>query len=278
MSKPKYSNLQQEQCLRSSKKSMPNHAKRNLPFYDLCMNTKQDTDIPDNSRGSFYHGDVYITLKDKICQPSNPFRHAAETIKIVRSYFSHYDVNTSKPIIVRYTDVGPDHWRTFASVQLTSILELITLDLDIIIACICAITILLNGWCLLLNLGLQNVLLTRRDMECGHEINMKSLWRMSAVRNNKTEALKPALKESVNAPVQIVKDIFTRLKRTHRNVYAHNAWRGTEITQILDISQIVCHDLHGEQDEKLKDLSKYPELHQVVQRRCRKRQYSFQVL
>lgn len=64
-------------------------------------------DIPDNSRGSFYHGDVHITLKDKIFQPSTPFRHAAETVKIVRSYFSEYDVNANKPIIVRYTDGGP---------------------------------------------------------------------------------------------------------------------------------------------------------------------------
>lgn len=72
-------------------------------------------DIPDNSRGSFYHGDVHITLKDNIFQPSTPFRHAAETVKIVRSYFSEDDVNANKPIIVRYTDGGPDHRPTLAT-------------------------------------------------------------------------------------------------------------------------------------------------------------------
>lgn len=95
-------------------------------------------DIPDNSRGSFYHGDVHITLKDKIFQPSTHFRHAAKTVKIVRSYFSEDDVNANKPIIVRYTDGGPDHIPTFASVKLASILEFIPLDLDMFIACRCA--------------------------------------------------------------------------------------------------------------------------------------------
>jgi hypothetical protein len=129
----------------------------------------------------------------------------------------------------------------------------------------------------ILNLGLQNVSLTRKEMECGHELKMKSLCSMSAVRNNKNDALKSALKESMNAPIQIVKNIFSRLKETHGNVYAHDACSDLEITQILDTAQILCQDLHGAEVEKLKDLSKDPELHQFVQRHCRKRQYSFQV-
>lgn len=239
-------------------------------------------DIPDNSRGSFYHGDVHITLKDKIFQPSTPFRHAAETVKIVRSYFSEDDVNANKPIIVRYTDGGPDHRPTFASVQLASILEFIALDLDMVIACRCAPHQSYNNpaerMMSLLNLGLQNVSLTRKEMEIGHEMKMKSMSTMSAVRKNKNEVLISALKESINAPIQIVKDVFSRLKRTHGDVYAHDACSEDEITGILNIAQIVSEDLNAENVKKLKDLTKVPELKNFVERHCRKRQYSFQVL
>lgn len=169
-------------------------------------------DIPDNSRGSFYHGDVHITLKDKIFQPSTPFHHAAETVKIVRSYFSEDDVNANKPIIVRYTDGGPDHRPTFALVQLASILEFIALDLDMVIACRCAPHQSYNNpaerMMSFLNLGLQNVSLTRKEMEIGHEMKMKSMSTMSAVRKNKNEVLISALKESINVPFKLSKMYF----------------------------------------------------------------------
>lgn len=159
------------------------------------------------------------------------------------SYFSEDDVNANKPIIVRYTDGGP----TFASVQLASILEFIALDLDMFIACKCAPHQSYNNpaerMMSLMNLGLQNVSVTRKEMEIWHDMKMKSMRTMSAVRENKNEVLISALKESINAPIQIVKDVFSRLKRTHGNVYAHHACSEDEITDILNIAHIVSQDL-----------------------------------
>lgn len=109
-------------------------------------------------------------------------------------------------------------------------------------------------------------------------MKMKSMSTMSAVRKNKNEVLISALKESINAPIQIVKDVFSRLRRTHGDVYAHDACSEDEITGILNIAQIVSEDLNAENVEKLKDLTKVPELKNFVERHCRKRQYSFQVL
>lgn len=203
-------------------------------------------------------------------------------MKIVRSYFSEDDVNASKPLIVRYTDGGPDHRPTFASVQLASILEFIPLDLDMLIACRCAPHQSYNNpaekMMSLLNLGLQNVSLTRKEMEIGHEMKMKSLSTMSALRKNKTEALISALKVFINAPIQIVKDVFSRLKRTHGDAYAHDACSEDEITDILNIAQIVSQYINAKNVEKLKDLTIVPELKNFVERHCRKRQYSSQVL
>lgn len=103
-------------------------------------------------------------------------------------------------------------------------------------------------------------------MEIGHEMKMKSMSTMSAVRKNKNEVLISALKESINAPIQIVKDVFSRLKRTHGDVYAHDACSEDEITGILNIAQIVSEDLNAENVEKLKDLTKVPELKNFVER------------
>lgn len=116
-------------------------------------------------------------------------------------------------------------------------------------------------------------------MEIGHEMKMKSMSTMSAVRKNKNEVLISALKESINAPIQIVKDVFSRLKRTHGDVYAHDACSEDEITDILNIAHIVSQDLNAENvKKKLRDLTNVPELKNFVERHCRKRQYSFQVL
>ena len=39
-------------------------------------------DIPEDVQGSFHHGNVHITIKDKIFKPSDPIRHSAETTRI----------------------------------------------------------------------------------------------------------------------------------------------------------------------------------------------------
>ena len=41
-------------------------------------------DIPDSILSSFYHGDVYVGIKDSVLQPSSPLRHACELKDILK--------------------------------------------------------------------------------------------------------------------------------------------------------------------------------------------------
>eukprot|EP00117_Sycon_ciliatum_P020858 scpid56965/ scgid18449/ len=78
-------------------------------------------DIPETIEDSFYSGKVYVVLKNTVFQPSTPstpLRHMAE----LKSVLGKAGVNTIvKPILLLYTDGGPDHRTTYlyVSVQTT---------------------------------------------------------------------------------------------------------------------------------------------------------------
>ena len=54
-------------------------------------------------------GGVYIGLKDAVFEASFPLRHAAELSSIL---------DPSKPLLLLYTDGGPDHRLTYLSTQI----------------------------------------------------------------------------------------------------------------------------------------------------------------
>lgn len=237
-------------------------------------------DIPNDVKGSFYHGDVHITIKDKIFQPSSPLRHATETVKIIREKHSDDDVTSQQPILLRFTDGGPDHRTTYVSVQFASILEFIALDLDLFVACRTAPHQSYNNPAervmALLNLGLQNVSLTRQEMDAGFEMQMKSLSSMRAIRNCKRNSLIDALKSSMNAPIQVVKDIFSRLKRSNGEVIVHDACSDNEMEDLKRVANLICEDF--DTSKEVKKFDGIPALKDFVARHCRLRHYSFQVL
>jgi len=49
---------------------------------------------------------VVVTLKDKVTQPPNSFRHATELAAIVSSLHSTDDITSDKPIFMIVTDGG----------------------------------------------------------------------------------------------------------------------------------------------------------------------------
>ncbi len=58
--------------------------------------------IPESVHDSFYSGRAFVTLKDKVLQPSSAQRHAAEQCKLLSSNFP------DSPVIIA-SDGGPDH-------------------------------------------------------------------------------------------------------------------------------------------------------------------------
>ena len=64
----------------------------------LTPSVSLKVDIPENPDKSFYHGQVFVALKDSIFQPSSPFRHAVELSRILKSQ------DSVKPFLFLYTD------------------------------------------------------------------------------------------------------------------------------------------------------------------------------
>jgi hypothetical protein len=141
--------------------------------------------IPEDPRDSFYQGNVYIHVKDKIFEPSSAMRHAAETVLVLREQ-SEDLITLEAPILIKYSDGGPDHRTTFATVQVASVAMFVALDLDMLIALRTAPNQSYINPCermmSTLNMGLQNTALQRDKMIPGYEMRMKSLGSIKAVR------------------------------------------------------------------------------------------------
>ena len=172
-------------------------------------------DMPEDIGGSFYSGNVTVCLKEAAFSPSSPLRHATELLQTLREK----KVNSVlKPVLLLYTDGGPDHRVNFISVQLALICLFLHLQLDYLVA---ARTAPMQSYrnpvermISLLNLGLQSVGWMRLAMpEKLEEMYAKcpglDETRCTAERHPE---LKPALQESVQPAIQLMEEVFSRLK------------------------------------------------------------------
>lgn len=86
--------------------------------------------IPSEARDSFFSGPVFVTLKDKVLQPSHAMRHATELSKIIKSNFS----SQAPRVVLLISDGGPDHRLTFLSVKVALISLFLCLNVDMLVA------------------------------------------------------------------------------------------------------------------------------------------------
>ena len=70
-------------------------------------------DIPTEITGSWYTGKVFYTLKESAFESSSPIRHVTELHSCLQC------LGGANPILILYTDGGPDHHLTYLSVQVT---------------------------------------------------------------------------------------------------------------------------------------------------------------
>ena len=71
----------------------------------VCLNVTVPEDIISRS---FYNGQVTVSQKDSVFEGANPFRDTMEMEHILRQ-------NELKPILIVYSDGGPDHRLTYHS-------------------------------------------------------------------------------------------------------------------------------------------------------------------
>ena len=87
-------------------------------------------DIPSDISGSWYHGQVNVSLKEGAFKPSSPLRHSPE---LTTNFMTIHDLSDN-PILCLYTDGGPDHRLTYLPVKVALICLYILHDLDYLIA------------------------------------------------------------------------------------------------------------------------------------------------
>lgn len=127
--------------------------------------------LPEDKDGSFYQGQVSVIYKDSIFQASSPFRHAVEIQKML---LGELPVN---PILMIYSDGGPDHRLTYHSVKLSLIVLFRNLNLDMLIA---GRTAPGHSWAnpverimSVLHLSIQNMSLARNECDSNTEQILK---------------------------------------------------------------------------------------------------------
>jgi len=143
--------------------------------------------IPDEVSGSFFIGDddgvgqIFVTIRDAIFDPSNVFDHCAQLIDTLRRK------GLNPTVLVLQTDGGPDHSMKRVAVQLALIATFKELDIDHFVVLRCAP----NGSARnkiersmsVLNLGLAHVATRRGDMDPWAEKAAMNASSMQAVRD-----------------------------------------------------------------------------------------------
>ena len=136
------------------------------------------TEIPEEFSGLWYDGQVMVMLK-RAFEPSSPARHSTEMATIINQEVPHH------PILLIYSDGGPDHRLTNLSVKLALIGLYLKLDLDYLCA---ARTAPYHSYrnpveqiMSIINLGLQALALARAKMPDEMETLAKKCNRLKAL-------------------------------------------------------------------------------------------------
>lgn len=171
-------------------------------------------DIPASIKESFYSGKVVVGLKNTAFQPFSPLRHMAELKQVLKVG----GVNpVLKPILLLYTDGGPDHCITYVSVQASLICLFKALNLDYLVA---MRTAPMQSYCnpverimSILNLAFQSVGVMRSEMGKDMEARLKKANSIAEVRQAAEDpATKTAVLQSVETPISLLVERITRLQ------------------------------------------------------------------
>ena len=180
-----------------------------------------DVDIPNSVEETFYQGEVSLTMKDSVFQPSNPFRHVVELKNILDKK------EEKKPVLFMYTDGGPDHKVTFHSVKLSLIVLFKKMGLEFLVACRTAPG---HSWAnpaerimSVLNIAFQNTALAREEMNSEMEQNLRSCSGMNDIRKKaeKIEGLKGAWLDSLTSVENLLEDRVKRLQLKGKQFCTH---------------------------------------------------------
>ena len=236
-------------------------------------------DLTADISGSWYHGQVNVTLKEGAFEPSSSHRHSAELANFLISHGA-----ADKPILCLYSDGGPDHRLTYLSVKASLISLFLFLDLDYLIV---ARTALQHSWrnpvervMSTLNLGLQCVGLARHPGNERFESEVKDCNNMNQLRMKaqKHSTFREEALDSV-APVKaVLTEVLERLKLKEKNIHVSSAASEGELMAVW--KSLMAIDSNCSEYSSLRkksDLKHAPAFHKFLSHCTRERHYFFEV-
>ena len=170
------------------------------------------TDIPEDASESFYRGQVYVSVKDAVFEPSNPIRHATEMKCVLEDFYKNQGGQTiaDLQVLLLYTDGGPDHNVKFATVWLALMCLYLSCDLDFLVASRTCPTMswknVVEKIMCILNLALYGVALVRSKMGDMEGEIQKASGSMTKIRAAAME--NEDLLDACKLSIQPVKDLL----------------------------------------------------------------------
>lgn len=231
-------------------------------------------DIPNSIEETFYGGQVYVSLKENCFEPSSPWRHAAELNSILID--NGTDIG---PILLIYTDGGPDHRLTYASVQLSLINICLARNLDMLVA---VRTPPGNSWknpaeriMSILNLGFQSVGLMRQPTP-NFENKLSSISSTAEVRNfaEKNAAVVDEVKDCMEPVKILLGDVIQRLTWKDKHLKTFPAASNDDITSLKERMLEIDADL-ANCGTTQNDLKGKKQFHSFLASHCCLRHYMF---
>ena len=174
-------------------------------------------------------------MKDKVTQQSSAMRHSVEIRNVL-----HMHGPFDKPILLMISDGGPDHRVTFGSVKMALISLFRALNLDMLIA---IRTCPYQSWrnlaervMSILNLALQNVSLSRKQMQDHLEAMVKNKNTLSDLRKilASNSELHHEYRVSMDEPMKAVADRFQAMKLKDEPVVVGFPATDDDITDMVE--------------------------------------------
>lgn len=193
-------------------------------------------------------------------------------------------LDATRPILIQYTDGGPDHRTTYKSVQLAQLCTFIALDLDLLVSARTAPSqsfrnpaerIMAD-----LNLALQGTAFARIPMEPYLETKMKGLSTIKAVRRvaEGYPQLKDGLMNSVQFVTDTIKERFKRLKRNGIQFQTGEPATDCEVEILAESLQLFEDEISRQDIEKGVDMARWPRLQTFMDKHVQVGHYILQVL
>ncbi|GBB99535.1 hypothetical protein RclHR1_03550015 [Rhizophagus clarus] len=243
----------------------------------ICADDKHKVPIGEGI-GQLVVGQVYVSYKNTVFQPSSALRHSTEFYKNI---LRQYDGNIPE-ILLLYTDGGPDHRNTFGSVQIALICLFLRGNFDFLAS---IRTASYHSWMnpaervmSILNLALQGVSLQRDPMNDILEDIFKGKNTLEEIRSVAQENKKLGLE--LRKSIKIVQELLSKqTKRLKINENNFQIYTPASLINIDETFEAIHHiDSTLQQEETfMNSLNKHQELQNFMKSHCQIRTYSFQI-